>query len=97
MIWNQLKPVLESSLLMKMAKIPTLNTDFIHFQLKFIKDFYISRILGCPRSLWCQWLQDSSSIKGEKYCPQEMVVSIQFCLHINLRDLLINNIKTIFL
>ena len=44
-----------------------------------------------------QWLQESSSIKGEKYCPQEMIVSIQFLLHINLHDLLINNIKAIFL
>ena len=73
-----------------------LHTD-THFYLEFLKDFYIFRILGCPRLLWYQLLQDSSSIKGEKYCPLEIDLSIQFLLHSNLCDSLINNIKTIFL
>ena len=33
---NQLKPVLALSILMKMAKIPTLNTNSTHFYLKFL-------------------------------------------------------------
>ena len=53
----------------KMVKIPTLKAKFTHFYLKLLKYFYIFRILRCPGSSWCNWLQDSSSIKGEKYCP----------------------------
>ena len=51
--------------------------------MEFLKDFYIFRILGCPGLLWYQWLQNSSSIKGEKYCPQEIVLSIRFLLDSN--------------
>ena len=47
------------------TKVTTLQ--LLHLYLEFLKDFYIFRILGCPGSLWYQWLQDSSSIKGEKY------------------------------
>ena len=82
---------------MKTLKFTTSHSIFTHFYYKFLKYFYIFRILTCPGSFWYQWRQDSFIIKGEKYCPQEMVVLIQFLLHSNLHDSLINNIKMPFL
>ena len=36
-------------------------------------------------------------LREKKYCPQEMIVLIQFLLHSNLRDSLNNNKKFSFL
>ena len=91
------EPVLVSGKILKNLKFPPLCTNLhklLHFYLEFLKDFYIFRIHGPSGSLWHPWIQDSSSINREIYCPQEMVVSIQFLLHSNLCDSLINNIKT---
>ena len=96
-ILNQFEPVLASAELQKILKFPTFTTNFTHCYFEFLKDFYIFRISGPSGSIWYEWLQDSFSINGEKYCPQEMVVSIQFILHGNPCNSLINNIKTIFL
>ena len=94
---NQFKPVLASGKNLKKLKFPPFCTNLTHFYFEFLKDFYIFRIHGPSGSLWYQQIQDSSSINREKCCPQEMVVSIQFLLHSNLCDSLINNIKIIFL
>ena len=90
---NQFKPVLASAEFMKNLKFPTFNINFTHF-FEFLKEFYIFRISGPPGSFWYQQLQDLSSINGEKYCPWEMVISIQFLLHSKLHDSPIN-MKTI--
>ena len=73
---NQFEPVLVSAESMKNLKFTTFSTNFTHFYFEFLKDFYIFRISGPPGSFWNQWLQDSSSINEEKYCPQEMVILI---------------------
>ena len=90
------EPVIASAESTKNLKFPTFSTTFTHFYFEFLKDFYIFRISEPQESFWYQWLQDSSSINKEKYCPQEMVISIQFLLHSNLCDSLINNIKPFF-
>ena len=59
---NQFKPVLASGKILKNLKFPTFCTNLTHFYYKFLKDFYIFRILGPSGSLWYQWIQDSSSI-----------------------------------
>ena len=94
---NQFEPVLVSAESTKNLKFPTFSPNFTHFYFEFLKDFYIFRISGPPGSFWYQQLQNSSSINKKKYCNHEMAVSIQFLLHSNLRDSLINNIKTILL
>ena len=73
---NQFKPVLASGKNPKNLKFSTFNTIFTHFYFKFLKDFYIFRIHGPSGSLWYPRIKDSSSINRDKYCPQEMVVSI---------------------
>ena len=73
---NQLKPVLASAEFIKNLKFPTFCINFIHFLFEFLKDFYIFRILGPSVSFWYQQLNYSFSVNEEKYCLQEMVVSI---------------------
>ena len=94
---NQFEPVLASTEFTKNLKFQTFSTNFTHFYFEFLKDFYTFRIPGPSGSFCYQQLKDSSSINGKKYCLQEMVVSIQFLLHSNPHNSLINNIKTIFL
>ena len=94
---NQFIPVLALAELTKNLKFSTFCINFTQFCFEFLKEFYIFRISGPSGSFWYQWLQDSSSINEEKYCSKEIAVSIQFLLHSNLCDSLINNIKTIFL
>ena len=64
---NQFKPVLASVKFIKNIKFSTFHINFTHLQFEFLKDFYIFRISGSLGSFWYQWLQDSSSINGEKY------------------------------
>ena len=73
---NQFKPVLASGKNLKNLKFPPFCTNLTHIYFKFLKDFYIFRIHGPSGSLWYPWTQDSSSTNREKYCPQEMVVSM---------------------
>ena len=73
---NQFKPVLASGKNPKSLKFPPFCTNVTHFYFKFLKDFYIFRIHGPSGLLWYLRIQDSSSINRDKYCPQEMVVSI---------------------
>ena len=94
---SQFKPVLASGKNLKNLKFPPFYTNLTHFYFKFLKDFYIFGIYGPSGSLWYLQIQDSSSINREKYCLQEMVVLIQFLLHSNHHNSLINNIKIIFL
>ena len=73
---NQSEPVLASAESTKNLKFSTFSTNFTYFYFEFLKDSYIFRIAGPPELFWYQWLQDSSSINREKYCPQKLVISI---------------------
>ena len=75
---NQFKPVLASGKNLKNLKFPPFHTNFTHFYFEFLKDFYIFRIHGPSGLLWYLWIQDSSSINREKYCPQEIVYQFDF-------------------
>ena len=94
---NQLKPVLASAKSTKNLKFSNFCTNFTHFKFEFLTIFYIFRISEPSGSFLYQCSRIHPVLMEKRYCPQEMIISIQFLLLSNLGIPLINNIKTIFL